>query len=350
MEYVKDLLAALAVILNCLPSAMLAIDMGFSTLAAAIGFALGAVGLAVSGQVAVFSFQPETLLLLSRLSKDRSERLTITVCSSSVIFLLGITGMLGHIVMFIGEGAIYSLLAGMGIMVCKVALDMLNDDKKTGLASIVSAVIMYWLSGDLVYTVVVSCIVSVVLFQLGFKGERVSTPSQSVPGPQMLKPRFNVNVVKGTFSLAAMQMASIIAYSTVNNSLAGAKGGLDSISAILGFSAAVSGMLSGAPLAPVISATASAPHPVLSGVVFMLLMAGMLAFRLLPKLFKLIPKQAICGFLFVLGALVIFPGNARAAVELSALAGGLSICVSAFADPFFGIVVGALAYRLTALM
>ena len=109
-------------------------------------------------------------------------------------------------------------------------------------------------------------------------------------------------------------------------------------------------MMSGSPLAPVISATASAPHPVLSGVIFMLLMAAMLVFRVLPKLFRFIPKQAICGFLFVLGALVIFPGNAKAAVELSALAGGLAICVSAFADPFLGIVVGTLAYRLAALM
>ena len=96
MEYGKDLLAALAVILNCLPSAMLALSMGFSVLATAIGFAVGAFGLAASGQVAVFSFQPETLLLLSRLSEDRNERLTITVCSSAFVFLLGVTGILGR--------------------------------------------------------------------------------------------------------------------------------------------------------------------------------------------------------------------------------------------------------------
>ena len=105
MEYGKDLLAALAVILNCLPSAMLALSMGFSVLATAIGFAVGAFGLAASGQVAVFSFQPETLLLLSRLSEDRNERLTITVCSSAFVFLLGVTGILGRIVTFIGDGA-----------------------------------------------------------------------------------------------------------------------------------------------------------------------------------------------------------------------------------------------------
>lgn len=150
--------------------------------------------------------------------------------------------------------------------------------------------------------------------------------------------------------MPAMQLASIIAYSTVNNDLAGISGGLDSVSAILGVSGLVSGMMSGSPLAPVISATASAPHPVLSGVMFMLLIAAMLLFRVLPKIFRFIPKQAICGFLFVLGALVIFPSNARAAVELSALAGGLSICVSAFADPFLGIIVGTLSYRLAELL
>lgn len=350
MDYGKDILAALAVILNCLPSAMLALSMGFSVLAAAIGFSLGAFGLVATGGVAVFSFQPETLLLLSRLSEDKRERLTITTCSSAIVFLLGITGMLGHIVTFIGEGAIYSLLAGMGIMVCKVALDMLKGDKKTGLVSVVSAVIIYWLTADLVYTVAASCIISIVLYQLVFKGERDNAPVASAPKPRLLKPCFNGNVIKGILSAAAMQLASVIAYSTVNNELAGVSGGLDNVSAVLGFSGFASGMLSGSPLAPVISATASAPHPVLSGVIFMLLMAAMLVFNILPKLFKYIPKQAICGFLFVLGAMVIFPGNAKEAVELSALAGGLSICVSAFADPFLGIVVGTVAYWLATLL
>lgn len=247
MEYGKDLLAALAVILNCLPSAMLALSMGFSVLATAIGFAVGAFGLAASGQVAVFSFQPETLLLLSRLSEDRNERLTITVCSSAFVFLLGVTGILGRIVTFIGDGAIYSLLAGMGVMVCKVAVDMLGDDKKTGLASIASAVAMYWLTADLVYTVAVSCIVSVVLFRFVFKGGHADAPTHAALKLLLLRPRFNVRVVKGVFSLAAMQLASIIAYSTVNNDLAGISGGLDSVSAILGVSGLVSGMMSGSP-------------------------------------------------------------------------------------------------------
>lgn len=61
MEYGKDLLAALAVILNCLPSAMLALSMGFSVLATAIGFALGAFGLAAPGRSQCSRFQPETL-------------------------------------------------------------------------------------------------------------------------------------------------------------------------------------------------------------------------------------------------------------------------------------------------
>lgn len=350
MDYGKDILAALAVVLNCLPSAMLALSMGFSALAAAIGFSLGAVGLAATGGVAVFSFQPETLLLLARLSEDRRERLTITACSSAIVFFLGITGALGHIVAFIGEGAIYSLLAGMGIMVCKVALDMLKDDKKTGLVSIVSAVIVFWLTGDLVYTVAASCVISIALYRLAFQRERDDAPVPSAPKPQLLKPCFNGNVIKGILSAAAMQLASVIAYSTVNNELANVSGGLDRISAVLGFSGFVSGALSGAPLAPIISATASAPHPVLSGAIFMLIMAAMLVFNVFPKLFKYIPRQAICGFLFVLGAMVIFPGNAKEAVELSALAGGLSICVSAFADPFLGIAVGAAAYRLAALV
>ncbi len=350
MIYIKDVLAALSVILNCLPSAVLAMSMGFLSLSTAIGFTVGAAGLLATNQVAIISFQPETLLLLQKLSNDEKERFTIAMTSSSVVFVLGITGMLTRIIALIGEGAVFSLLAGMGIMVCKVALDMLQGERRIGLVSIVSAVAVYWLTRDLVYTCVISCTVSVLFCRFFCKGRENGQAVQKLEKPRLIRPVFNGTVLKGALSVIAMQIAAMIAYSTVNNGLAGVQGDLDSVSGVLGLSSLVSSALSGSPLAPVISATASAPHPVLSGIIFMLLMAVMLVLNMLPKLFRLIPQQAICGFLFVLGALVIFPGNAVQAVNISAIAAGLTILVSAFTDPFMGLVVGAVAFRLAALL
>lgn len=349
MEYAKDIIAALAVILNCLPSALLAMSMGFSSLATALGFASGGIALLLSGQIAAVSFQPEALLLLSRLSDEREERLTIAIGSSCLMLLLGATKMLTRIVAFIGDGVICSLLAGMGIMVCRVALDMLAKNKLIGTISIVSAVIVYWITADLVYTVAVSCVVSVIFYRLT-KAKSETPVDLKETKLQLMKPKFSARAIKGIFSLTALQLAAVIAYSSVNNSLAGVDKSLAGVASYLGITGIISTSLSGAPLAPIISATSSAPHPLLSGMVFMLLMAVMLFADIMPKLTKHIPQQAICGFLFVLGALVIFPGNAQQAIEFSSIAAGLTIAVSAFADPFLGIATGTVVFKLVQLL
>ena len=62
MDLLKDLLAALSVILNGLPQGLLALSFGFASVPTAFAFIVGAIGCLVLGVVAPVSFRPRLLL------------------------------------------------------------------------------------------------------------------------------------------------------------------------------------------------------------------------------------------------------------------------------------------------
>ena len=115
----------------------------------------------------------------------------------------------------------------------------------------------------------------------------------------------------------------------------------------------VSSLFGGAPVEIVISATASAPHAVWSGVLMMVLMAIVLITGLLPKIGKYVPSSSIAGFLFVLGAIVTLPGNAAMALTGegagSGIVGGVTMVVTAITDPFLGMLSGIIVQSLMTL-
>lgn len=105
----------------------------------------------------------------------------------------------------------------------------------------------------------------------------------------------------------------------------------------------VSALFGGGPVEVVISATASAPHAVWSGVLMMVIMAIILLFGILPKIGKYIPTASIAGFLFVLGAIVTLPGNAIESLTADGsggIVGATTIVVTSITDPFVGMVAG----------
>lgn len=60
MEW-KDIIAALSVVLNGLPQGLLALSLGFASVPTALAFLIGATGNAITGSVAVVSYQVETI-------------------------------------------------------------------------------------------------------------------------------------------------------------------------------------------------------------------------------------------------------------------------------------------------
>lgn len=346
MDYIKDLVAALALLLNCVPGAILALSMGYSMTATIFGIVAGLAGPLVCRQVSPLSLQPESLVLLKQISNKRTERVVIAGISSVILLILGVAGMIEYIVDIIGQGAMYALLAGIGIMIIRVAFDMQKQEKPVGAVSILSATVVYLLTKDLIYTVIISCIISTGIHIILSRRDGTVISIQESSGPELVKPVFNGRILSGILSLTALQITSIIAYGTVNAQLAGASANPDSFAVYLGLGGAVSSLFSGALLAPVISATASAPHPVVSAVMFAALIIILLLTGVLQKIARYVPQQSICGFLFVLGALVIFPDNAVQAISISPLAAGIAIGVTAFLNPIYGMLFGAIAFRV----
>ena len=78
--------------------------------------------------------------------------------------LIGAFGFLAKIVDFVGEDISYGMMAGVGIILTKAAIDMIKNDKLAGGVSLVTALIAYYLTKDssntLVYTIVVSVVAS----------------------------------------------------------------------------------------------------------------------------------------------------------------------------------------------
>lgn len=113
---------------------------------------------------------------------------------------------------------------------------------------------------------------------------------------------------------------------------------VDHLTVYSGLADAVSSLFGGGPVEAIISATGAAPHAVLSGVIMMAVMALILFFGLLPQIGKFVPSQSIAGFLFILGAFVIIPGDGAAAFAAGARA-ALSLRPSPCLSPRYSTVL-----------
>ena len=118
---------------------------------------------------------------------------------------------------------------------------------------------------------------------------------------------------------------------------------MDHLTVISSLADMASSFFGGAPVESIISATASAPHPVWAGVVMMLIIGVILLLGLLPKISKYIPSSSIAGFLFVLGIFKTVALDAPAALASNAAVGGTAMVVTAISNPFLGMVAGVIA-------
>lgn len=342
MDYIKDLLAALSVILNGLPQGLLALSMGFASVPTALGFLVGAAGSLIFGTVAPISFQAETITLAGTMGKDKRERLSMVFFGGIGVALIGAFGLMEKIVAFVGPEITSGMMAGVGIILAKVAVDMTKKNKPVGYTSMALGFITYMLTKDLVYTITISVVLSSVLAMILKQKLDVK-----VTGREKLvfqKPTFNLEIFRGAMALVCMNIGANIAFGKITGSIASRDVNIDYLSIYSSLADLVSSLFGGGPLESIISATGSAPHPVFSGVLMMTLMAIILFAGLLPKIGKYIPSESIAGFLFVLGAIVTVPDNALTALNTTIpggpVVGGITIAVTAITDPFLGMLAG----------
>lgn len=345
MDIIQDILAAISVLLNGLPQGLLALAFGFASVPTALAFVVGAAGNAATGNVAVISYQAETITLAGTMGRSMRERLSMIFFGAAILLIIGLFGILERVIDWIGPVITSGMMAGVGLMLSKVAWDMAKKDRVIGAVSIASALLMYMLTKDLVYTITVSVIISSIVY---YFTKKKSDDADSKPAPKeklvMQKLIMNPTVIRGALAMACLNIGANIAFGRINESLADQKVNVDTLSIISSLADMVSSLFGGAPVEIIISATASAPHAVWSGVLMMVLMAIILFTGTLPKIGKYVPSSSIAGFLMILGAIVTLPGNAAAALTGegagSGIVGGVTMVMTAITDPFIGMLSG----------
>ena len=351
---VNDVLAALGVVLNGIPQALLAASYGFSSVPTAFGFILGAAACLFYGSAIPISFQAETIALAGILGKDIRERLSIIFFSGVTMALLGITGFLSSIVNFAGENIINAMMAGVGLMLTRISLQGLKESKVVTASSIFSAFITYFFFGqNLVYTIVVCVVFSSLvanIFKINFGGGIVENYKKI----EIKKPIINLNVIRGALALSCLTIGANIAFGNITASMTGKyTANIDQLTIYSGLADAVSSLFGGGPVEAIISATAAAPNPLLSGVLMMLIMATILFFGLLPKISKYIPGHSVHGFLFILGAVVTVPTNTAMAFSTGSpqdyIVAATAMAVTAANDPFIGLLVALIVKSIFVL-
>ena len=146
MEFLQDILAAIGVVLNGIPQGLLALSMGFASVPTALGFGVGVIGCLLLGSVAPISFQAETIVLAGTMGKNMRERLSMVFFAGVTMAALGACGLLTAIVNFAGETVLNAMMAGVGLVLTKLALGMMKENKLVGITSVVTAVLVYFLS------------------------------------------------------------------------------------------------------------------------------------------------------------------------------------------------------------
>ena len=343
MDLLKDLLAALSVILNGLPQGLLALSFGFASVPTAFAFVVGALGCLALGVVAPISFQAETITLAGTMGKDMKDRVSMIIFGAIGMTIIGLLGMLERIVGFIGPEITSGMMAGVGIMLARVSIDMARKNKIVGFTSMGISFITYMFTKDLVYTIAFSVIASsAVALSLKQKSDINITEREKLV---FQKPVMNAAVLHGSLALICLNIGANIAFGKITGVIANTNVNIDHLSIVSSLADLASALFGGGPVESIISATGRAPHPLMSGVLMMVLMAIILFAGLLPKIGKYIPSESIAGFLFVLGAIVTVPGNALAALNVTgvpggAMVGGITMTVTAITDPFFGMLAG----------
>ena len=348
MHWFADLMAAIGVVLNGIPQGIMAMGLGFAVFPTTFSFLLVAAINFIFHSVAPVSFQAESLALTGNLGRNTREFTSIIFGGSVIMAIIGFTGVLTRIVHLFGNQVITAMMAGVGIMLAKISLDMskVHHHSLTGWLSILIAVITYLISKDLVWTICLSVILSSLYAVFG-EHYRANLPANvTVRKFIFTKPTFNLRIVRGALSLACLNIGANLSYGLITGQMTGIKPNPVNLNLLTSSQALAdmgTSLLGGAPVETIISATASAPEPVIAGCLMMLIMAAILALGLLQKVGKYVPSSSIAGFLFVLGMFVTFPENAATALAgKEQLVAATTMLVTALVDPFVGLLSSGL--------
>ena len=343
MEFFQDLLATIGVVINGIPQGILALSLGFAAFPTALAFGFSAVANSITGSVAPISFQVETITVAGSIGGNKRERVSIILWAAVIMTVVGLFGWMNTLVDFMGNDITSGMMAGVGFILARTAISMTKTNTDVGWLSMVTAILVYIFTKDLIYTILLSVVIST-LYSVYYKKAKIELPDGV--GDQklsLIKPMISGRILRGSLALACLNIGSNISFGMITGSMTGNDVNpvnIDVLTVVSSVADLISSLFGGAPLESIISATGSAPHPVFSGVLMMMIMAIILATGILPKMGKFVPTESIAGFLFVLGAFVTVTGNIQPAVADNPLVGSVTMVVTALFDPFFGMLAG----------
>ncbi len=358
----QDIMIALAVVINGIPQGLLALSYGFAGLPTAIAFVIGMGGAVVFNSVATISFQAETITLAGTMGSNIRERLSLIFWGAVLLLIPSIFGLNEAIVNLIGPTVVFSMMAGVGIMLAYVAIDLWKSEKLSGTVAIVSGLVAWFITKDLAWTILTSVALSTIMFNVLRKMGKI----ESADTINVSKEKFSFGNIEwkfwknpkiwiGALSIACLNIGANISFGKITGSIAGVNTNIDHLAIYSSLADIGSSLFGGAPVEAIISGTATASIPVVASIIAMGVMAIILLLKLLPVIGKYVHKSSIAGFLFVLGVFVTFSTNifsaiGSVAVEFPGPFGfspwgmviGATILVSAKWNPFFGLLAGVL--------
>jgi len=404
---VTFLLAVVFVAINGLTMLAWAAAQGYKMKPTAFAFLVGAVGNLITGSVTPISGQ-SSILTVSHYMKRMNERVAALLLAVVVMVPLGLTGSVTRIENFAGNAVIWGMMAGVGFMIVGISFDMIKQNIRTGIISLVSALITHavfvhfpfspeTMRHALVYVIAVSVTLATLDFvflqkdpKTGKRGRRVNiaalAQADGYSGDmsqnenpkfwtkkywedfRIVKPKFTPYAILFALAFISLNIGTNISFGNITANMGGfdAYGSpnivqnMDHLTVINSLADIPSVIFGGAPVGAIISATAAAPWPVIAGVVMMLLCALLLFLGLMTKAVKYIPVQAIAGFLFIIGFFNTFVANFRQVFFLgppphlnlnpnvtplaSAEAATALILTALTKNPFIGLV-GGIAIR-----
>lgn len=360
------LLAVIAVIINGVPQLLYAQARGFALKPAGFAYLLGAFGNLLTGSVTPISSQAETITVAS-VDKELRNNVSAVLLAAILMVILGLCGGVTRIADFAGTAVVSGMMSGVGLMLAGVSWDMLKQERRVTLVSMVSAVIAYALflndGNKVVWTIFISVAVSTADF-LFIQKRRVDLSTVVEEGRKpvemssewrfwkkeywsdfkFIKPTVNMTVVLSALSIMMLNIGANISFGGITAGIAGMDQNFDHLSIINSLADVPSAIFGGPPIEAIISGTAGAPWPVACGIVFMLLMAILILTGLVSRLGRYLPAQSIAGFLLVIGFVMTFaPNLSTVSTSDNSMSGYVALGVTTWSkNPFLGMVVGVL--------
>ena len=364
------LLAVIAVIINGVPQLLYAQARGFALKPAGFAYLVGAFGNLMTGSVTPISSQAETITVAS-VDKDLRNNVSAVLLAAVFMVILGLCGGVTRIADFAGTAVVSGMMSGVGLMLAGVSWDMLKQERRVTLVSMISAIIAYALfindGNKVVWTIFISVAVSTADF-LFLQKRRVDLSTVVEEGRKpvemsgewrfwkkeywsdfkFIKPTINATVILSALSIMMLNVGANISFGGITASIAGTQQNFDHLSIINSLADVPSAIFGGPPIEAIISGTAGAPWPVACGLVFMIAMAVLILTGLVGRLGRYLPAQSISGFLLVIGfALTFAPNLATVAASDNSMSGYIALGVTAWSkNPFLGMVVGVLVRYL----